>query len=154
MRITQGVVIGIDPYSSAAAEEHDNRENVQALIGPDWHSTIQWDDLYSKVTGELDRRGLSRHARVIRMKSADAAAGIEPGFDLLHVDGNHDFDAVGDDIAAYLPKLRREGFLILDDTDWDTVWRHAETLRQRLPIVYQAAKPRASRPSWIVFRQP
>lgn len=153
MRMTHGVVIGIDPYSSAAAEEHDNREKVEDLIGSDWHRTIQWDDLYAKVTRELARRDLSRHARIVRMPSSDASPAIEPGFDLLHIDGNHDFDAVAEDLSAYLPKLRRDGFLILDDTDWDTVWEHAEILSQRLPIVYQGPGLRSSRPSWIAFRQ-
>jgi predicted O-methyltransferase YrrM len=153
MRITGGTVIGIDPYSSAAAEEHDNRQNVDALVGSDWHTTIRWDELYSKVSNELKRRNLTPHAQLMRMRSSQAAELIESGFDLLHVDGNHDFDAVAEDIRDYLPKLRPGGFLVLDDTNWDTVWQHAEMLKTRLPIVYQANAPQSSRPSWMVFRQ-
>jgi predicted O-methyltransferase YrrM len=153
MRITGGLVIGIDPYSSEAAEERDNREAVESLIGANWHRSIHWDELHSNVAQELGRRNLNSHARLVRMRSSDAAHEIQPGIDLLHIDGNHDFAAVADDLLAYLPKVRPGGFLVLDDTNWDTVWRHADALAQRLPIWYQAVQQPGSRPSWIVFRQ-
>jgi predicted O-methyltransferase YrrM len=153
MRVTGGLVTGIDPYSSAAAEQHDNRERVDVLIGSDSHLRVPWDDLYSRVLRELELRGLNGHARVLRMRSADAAHAVASGLDLLHVDGNHDYDAVAEDLTNYLPKLRPGGLLVLDDTDWDTVWRHVEILRERFPIVYQHADAGAVRPNWIVFRR-
>ena len=53
---------------------------------------------------------------VHRRYSIDAADGFEDGsFDFVYVDGNHSFDGVRADLAAYAPKIKPDGFLVGHD---------------------------------------
>lgn len=45
---------------------------------------------------------------------------------VIHIDGNHDFDAVATDCRLWLPHLRSGGWLILDDY----VWSHGDGPRR------------------------
>jgi hypothetical protein len=40
--------------------------------------------------------------------------------DLLHIDGCHDYDSVADDYESWLPKVARDGLVLLHDVDPDT----------------------------------
>lgn len=62
--------------------------------------------VYEGLLDLLKRYPLSEWCEIMRMTSDDAGQHIEPGFDLLHIDGNHDFDRVRADILNYVPKLR------------------------------------------------
>jgi predicted O-methyltransferase YrrM len=149
-RITSGVVLGIDPYDSAAAEQKDHLDRLAPLIGTDWHERIDWEGLHARVCETITQRGLSPYCRIVRATSSLAAEDIEPGIDLLHIDGNHDEAAVAADIASYVPKVRPGGFVVLDDTHWDGVYSQYEGLRSRMQVFYEAPGTGA-RPEWAIL---
>ena len=151
MRLTGGHVLGIDPYSSSAAGQHDNLERFVPIVGADWHNRIDWDRLYRRVTAHIEQEGLSRHAALMRLTSDEAASVVAPPLDLLHIDGNHDAQAVASDVSRWVPKVRPGGLIVVDDTDWDGVAVHYDRLRATLPIVFESFRPAAARPDWAVL---
>jgi GT2 family glycosyltransferase len=62
------------------------------------------------------------NVEILRMRSRDAAAGFTDGsLDYVYIDGEHSYDAVFEDLASYLPKVKIGGYLIGDDYGWSGV---------------------------------
>ena len=145
-----GRAIGIDPYTSDAAEQKENLEKFVPVVGANWHTGVDWEGLHGRVLQGLSHHGLGDAARILRTTSNGAAHQIPDGIDLLHIDGNHDYEAVAADIAHYAPKMTAGGLLVLDDTHWDGVNAHYERLKPRCTVIYEAP-PVEGRPEWAVL---
>ena len=129
-----GQAIGIDPYSAAAALQSDDHGMGEVLV--DWAQAQDWDGLYWGVQNLLVEEGLTSVARLIRERSEEAVHQFGPGtVDLVHIDGNHDGDAVADDLRLYRPLVRPGGFIVLDDASWASVRPVYEELRLRATLV-------------------
>jgi hypothetical protein len=116
----RGEMVGIDPYSATAAIQRDvEREGIDLV---EWPTTIDWDGLHQEVIEAIDRWDMGTHARLIRERSEDVADRfVESPIDLLHVDGNHDRDAVASDIERFLPHMPAGSILVMDDISWPSV---------------------------------
>ncbi len=132
---TGGSAVGIDPYSDVANIQEDNREMLTrvdpALSSPDW------EGMYQSLLDLLERHELSPISQILRMTSNDAANIVAAGIDLLHIDGNHDFDRVMDDLVSYMPKLRKGGFLVLDDINWPTIAPLYNQVKRQMRVVHE-----------------
>jgi hypothetical protein len=119
-RLGRGEMVGIDPYSAAAAVQRDvERESIDLVK---WPNTVDWDGLHREVVEAISRWGLERHARLVRERAEDVSRCFaEHPIDLLHVDGNHDLAAVTRDVELYLPYVTDGGYLVLDDITWPSV---------------------------------
>lgn len=154
-RYTGGLAIGIDPYSTAAAQQFDNLERIHETLGDDFQvDDVDFECVYRETNERIQQYGLTSHCKLIRQRSSDAADLIEPGVDLIHIDGNHDADAVANDIRLYLPKIKSGGYLVLDDTNWDTIQPEYKRLRSTLKLVYGDIDEDGHPPPWAVFQVP
>jgi hypothetical protein len=119
-QLGRGEMVGIDPYAAAAAVQRDvEREGIDLVA---WPTTIDWEGLHGEVAAAIERWDMGTHARLIRERSEDVAGHFaEHPIDMLHVDGNHDREAVTGDIERYLPHLRDGGLLVMDDIAWPSV---------------------------------
>jgi hypothetical protein len=97
-----------------------------------------WEQTFAEVRERIDRFGLREHCELMRTTSAAAAPQIaDASVGLVHIDGNHDREAVEQDVRLYEPKLRRGGLLVLDDASWASVRPTLEELRKRLiPLLH------------------
>ncbi|MEA2973432.1 MAG: hypothetical protein QOG82_1890 [Actinomycetota bacterium] len=115
-----GVAVGIDPYSAGAAVQSDAHALGPVLV--EWAHAQDWDGLHRGVLALIHEEGLGDVARILRQRSDEAAAGFGSGtLDLVHIDGNHDADAVAGDLARYRPLVRPGGYVVLDDVSWESV---------------------------------
>jgi predicted O-methyltransferase YrrM len=89
------------------------------------------------VLRQVEQRELAAYCRLDRRTSADAAADIPPGIELLHIDGNHDRDAVASDLALYLPKMRLGGIVVMDDVSWPSIQPLFEEVVARQELVFR-----------------
>lgn len=130
-----GEIVGIDPYSVDAAIQRDvEREGIDLI---EWPTTIDWDGIHDEVVAAMDRWQMGEHARLVRQRSEDAADLFEAApIDLLHVDGNHDREAVLSDLDRFLPQIRDGGYLVLDDIAWPSVKPIYEDLAGRFDVVF------------------
>lgn len=93
----------IDTWRGAA--EH---QNIKEVIN---------DTLYDVFTENM--KPVEGHFTAIRMPSAEAAALYEnESIDFIMIDGDHTFEAVCADIAAFLPKMKKGGIMAGDDA-WE-----------------------------------
>jgi len=100
-------VVGIDPWSNAAATEGYDGANRE------WWSAVDLDRVYNSFLTLRDRLGLS--IRVIRAKS-DHVEWKQP-IGLLHIDGQHTEQAVRD-VLRYAVHVRLGGHVVVDDIGW------------------------------------
>ena len=67
-------------------------------------------------------KDLSEHVEIHRMPSNEFYDQVKNKvFDYIHIDGNHSYDRVKEDLNLYLPLLRKDGILCMDDLAWPTV---------------------------------
>jgi hypothetical protein len=120
--LERGRVTGIDPYSAEAAVQRD--DNLTGIDLVAWPTTVDWAGIHATVAAGIDRWSSPDRARLVRARSEDVDPAQEfdgAPIDLLHIDGNHDRDAVEADLERFLPHMRDRGLLVMDDVGWPSV---------------------------------
>ena len=123
-----GPVLAVDPWSPASAIQYDSPALIQEL--PDaWNL----DDVFDLFLSNLNLLppGTANYIRATSIAASEryrAGVSIEtPQFgrvayageiSLLHIDGNHDLDAVLTDCKLWVPRIKNGGWLVLDDYVW------------------------------------
>jgi hypothetical protein len=119
--IGSGRVVGVDPYSATEALQNDDHEIPREQFEK-FSMGADWEGIYAETSDRLVRLGVREHSELLRMTSSEAAATFADGsIDMLHVDGNHDLAPVLDDLKRYLPKMKRGGYLVMDDASWRAI---------------------------------
>ena len=87
---------GIDPY----------------IVYGHRRSQTKQDSIHDEARKKLEAYG----GKLLRMKSSDAAGLFENNsLDMVHIDGNHEFDFAAMDIIQYVPKVKKGGLIIIHD---------------------------------------
>ena len=123
LRQTGGHIIGIDPYLKAAAREKDLTPQMRATVDK---LIDEWDTIETYITNlrRISAWQLGNSATLLRESSEVASRYLPNDIGMLHIDGNHDIEFVAKDILLYLPKIKSNGIIIMDDTDWDSQRHH------------------------------
>jgi hypothetical protein len=129
-----GPMLVVDPWSAEHALQKDSPRALQE-IDSDWgdHSRLVQGFLLNLLPfgGAGDFNYLREPSHLGHARYSDAGEVVSDEFGttryarriaVLHIDGNHDYDAVTRDCALWLPHLARGGWLILDDY----VWAHGD----------------------------
>lgn len=107
--IGHGLVIGIDPWTKAAATEGYTGENET------WWGGLNLEKIYQDFVRKVSEMGCNNVVQVVRKKSDDFDP--PPIIDILSLDGQHTEQAAID-VARYAPKIRVGGLIVLDDMTW------------------------------------
>ena len=110
-KLGHGTVIGVDPWSPAAACEGYSGEN-----GKFWQAT-PLELYYNNVQDKIHKLGVQNVSIIMRQKSDDVDMSVIPTLDVFHCDGQHTEQAVRD-VKRFAPKVRVGGVCIMDDTGW------------------------------------
>ncbi len=135
---TGGTAYGVDPWSNDLAREKDNvqlKERIDRFLGE-----TDFEAIYREVDRLRTAGGFENHCQLVRMTSAAAAGWFAQNkitFDLIHIDGNHDTAPVLKDVELYLPLLKSEGFIVMDDVSWESVKPAYNQVAARLTRVFQ-----------------
>lgn len=108
-----------------------------------WHSPFDWNEVYLVFS-----RYAAQHPEIDtrRMTSLEAARLMPDGsLDFVYIDSNHRYEAARDDIGAWLPKVKRGGWL--GGHDWSPAYpgvaRAVRAFRLPEPKLFQDT-------SWLV----
>jgi len=123
-----GHAVGIDPYTAEAMAESEAPAPILADIPKNVRVT-DFDKVYRELLMMLQTTFNSSHFTLFRKTAQNTVDDIRFTIDLLHIDGNHDRELVAVDIALYVPKVRPGGWIILDDTDWQSVQSTLKSLK-------------------------
>ena len=118
-----GTIVGIDPWSYEASKnelwdkDYENYIYNELLKGQE-----TFDKLYDNVCNIIGNNDLSKTVSLIRKSSEDVFINFDTeSIDILHIDGNHNEMNVSRDILLYLPLIKKNGYIIMDDTNWDSI---------------------------------
>ncbi len=122
-----GAVLCVDPWS-----REELNQGSEALRGPSLHyDWAEWRRIfeinvapfaqgrlnYIQATGEAGGAAFAESREVVTQTFGRTA--YEGAISLLHIDGNHGYDAVLADIQAWGPFVRPGGWVLFDDYEWD-----------------------------------
>ncbi len=130
--LKQGFVIGIDPWDKT--ENLRNFDPVSDQINAIWWSTINFDSIYNSYNAMISNYGLTDYCITLKMTSEKAAAQIEH-IDILYIDGGHSEAAFTTDVLLFLPKVRRGGYIWLNDTLWEQAQYAIELLLLQCEVI-------------------
>jgi len=117
----EGKAYGIDPYNLDEVKEHDLDKLLKKRKNK-FLKAIDFEEIYSQVLVNTKVLELSKVVEIIRKTSAKAASYFKDiEIDMLHIDGNHDFQSVQADINNYSPLIREGGIIIFSRLDLDCV---------------------------------
>jgi predicted O-methyltransferase YrrM len=118
-----GTIVGIDPWSYEASKnelwdkDYENYIYNELLKGQE-----TFDKLYNSVCNIIEDNDLFKTVSLIRKSSEDVFINFDTeSIDILHIDGNHNEMNVSRDILLYLPLIKKNGYIIMDDTNWDSI---------------------------------
>jgi len=109
----KGVVYGIDSWQAS-----DSLVDAVDDVARNWWSTIDIEDIYRQLLGNVAVSGVAKHICILRMTSFDASKVVSRPIDLLHVDGHHSEWSSTSDVVLWLPKVRPGGIVLMDDVNW------------------------------------
>jgi predicted O-methyltransferase YrrM len=119
----KGNIVGIDPWSyemsknTLWSKEYENYIYNELLKGQE-----TFDRIYNGISKIIMDNNLNETVSLIRKPSEDAFIDFElESIDILHIDGNHNEMNSSRDILLYLPLVKKGGYIIMDDSNWDSV---------------------------------
>jgi hypothetical protein len=133
-----GKAYGVDPWE-ASESRHFDRPDLQEELDRFSRET-DFESLYSSTEALRSKLGLEQHCELLRFRSDVAICYFEDNdisFDLVHIDGNHDTAIVMSDLGLYAPRLRKGGFLVMDDISWDSVRPTCDRARETMTLLHQ-----------------
>jgi len=121
----QGVALGFDPWSNAAAVEGEHSSEDSK-----WWNEVDLNAIYSDFVKNSFNFGLLNYCGWCRMKS-DRGVRLfdDESIDLLHCDSNHSEQISCDEVERWHKKVKVGGLWYFDDVDWPTTAKAQELLK-------------------------
>jgi hypothetical protein len=142
--LNKGVIYGIDPWEKSASTQNYPAEDANYQ----WWNTLNHDAIYTCFLKSLKDYDIEDITKVIKSKSKDSVDIFAPeSIYILHQDGNHSEETSCNEIALYADKIRKEGYWIMDDTDWETTKKAQEFILTKGFIEVYDAK------AWKVYQK-
>lgn len=109
-----GRVIGIEPFSVLPTQEGINpKEN------DDWWRSVNYNDLEHTFMTSVAKWELEPTIQLLKKTSKAALADMPSEIGVIHQDSNHSEEVSFWETEHYAPLLKKGGFYILDDIDWN-----------------------------------
>ena len=100
---------------------------------------INVDEIYQYILDTIKVLNYGNNVVFLRQPSSEAINYfIENNvfFDLMSIDGSHDTKDVMSDINLYLPRLKDNGFLVMDDVSWESVKPVYNYVKNKMLLIY------------------
>lgn len=118
--LQRGEAIGVDPWDASESVigfEDANRE---------WWANVNHEEIYQHFMSSIKKYNLTEFVTILRTTSEEADI-VKP-IDLIHIDGNHSEESALSDVIKWVPKVKKGGYIILDDLDWVSTGKAVEWL--------------------------
>lgn len=111
----KGIVYGIDAWSNMEASKgfHEGTELYK------WWSTINMNQVFHEFLWNLNSDSLASVCKIYKMTTEEALSLFEnESIDFLHIDANHGENGFFFDVFHYYPKVKDQGYILLNDANW------------------------------------
>ena len=117
----KGVIVGIDPWDKIECIKYfdpiEDREHLE------WWGKVNLQRIKETYFNLIAKHGFEEICVTLPTTSEKAATEIGI-IDILYIDGNHSEITSTQDVMLYLPKVRKGGYIWMDDALWPTT-QHA-----------------------------
>lgn len=123
-----GKVLCVDPWSAVDAQQRDSSPALQQAADQGLMDSIFSSFLRNIIPlncNDINYIRAASHTAIQQYEKAEPVSSVELGettynnsVTLLHVDGNHDFQSVMQDLQDWSPHLSRGAWIVLDDYIW------------------------------------
>lgn len=126
---TDGLVIGIDPWSNESAVNHMEKDDV---INREWWTKVDLKWIKQRYFESLNWYNVEKKVITIQQDSdkCDELVADET-IDVLHIDGNHTEVQSCRDVELWASKVKKNGYLFFDDTQWTSVQKALRLLESK-----------------------
>jgi predicted O-methyltransferase YrrM len=113
-----GTVIAIDAWSnSECVKGYEPKTNFY-----DWWSKVDLKRIHQDFVTQLKKDKIFDICYIVKKPSQEALNLIaDESIDFLHIDGNHSENSAFFDVCNYLPKVKKGGFILLNDVNWPSM---------------------------------
>lgn len=123
----RGLVIAIDPWKRSAALEGDNGTDNDR-----WWSNLDYHAIHASCVNHIWKHGLDDQIILVRNTGEQClsfidAYGIDQ-IDLVHIDGNHSEFTSCRDVTQWVPRVKSNGYIWFDDTNWQSTQKALELM--------------------------
>lgn len=126
--VGEGVIYGVDPWRKEAAIEGEIAANAT------WWSNIDLEAIHRKSMSAIWNNSLEQHAVVVRSESQHCYH-LFDNIDIINIDANHSELASCRDFRLYYPRVKKGGWIWVDDTDWASTQKMVGLLDESCELV-------------------
>ena len=138
-------VIGVDAWTSEASLEGTNDKSNDT-----WWANINYADMQNYTEKVMKDNKVNDIVELWKAKSADVIDKFaDNSIDILHQDSNHSEEVSVKEVEIYSPKLKRGGYWIFDDTNWDST-KKAQGLLASKGFIEIYVEPKNE---WKIYRK-
>lgn len=110
-----GFALGFDAYKSSVCAEGSNAEANNKW----WNEKVDLIKIYHGCIDAIEKYGISDYCSIVKLKSQTASLLFpDERIDIIHQDSNHNTETILKELELWIPKLKKGGYWIADDTDW------------------------------------
>lgn len=121
----KGICIGIDPWKKDASITNYDPSDPNYI----WWNSLNHEEIFNSFKSALIHYEIEHISKYIRKTSLESLSSFEDeSIDILHQDGNHSERCSTDEVLAYASKIKKGGYWIMDDTDWNTTILAQQTI--------------------------
>lgn len=119
-KINNNKIFGIDPHDKISIYNGVSKEETSDVAKENAIKIFSYNK--NNLINIIKKYSLEDVIHYINENSKDAIEYFKDNsIDVLHIDGDHSFEGVYQDLFLYYPKIKNDGVIILDDCDWTGV---------------------------------
>lgn len=128
----KGSFVGIDAWSPLEAIKGFESEDANYL----WWKELDYTVYHQYCEQLLKNMNLTDRCKLIKKCSSDSVDLFQDNsIDFIHFDGNHNLEFALQDVRSFLPKVKDQGFILLNDPNWYNMRMALVYLLERCDIV-------------------
>ena len=110
---------GIDPYKSYIQNDIDD-PNLYKVAESISTNTVFLNNVHDRLIDNINKYNLN--IQILRDYAENAVINFDNNsIDILHIDGNHDYQCVLNDLMLYSVKIKVNCIIVMDDINWKCV---------------------------------
>ena len=140
----QGHITGIDPWARSNSLENYQNDDPNFI----WWNSLDHDMIFKCFKESLSTYQVEDCSRYIRGTSVDSCQSFaDLSIDILHQDGNHSEQTSSKEVNIYTPKVKKGGYWIMDDTDWESTKKAQNLILEKGFTLYE------DHISWKIYKK-
>lgn len=131
--LNHGVIYAVDAWDKLECIRY--YDPVQDPLNLEYWSKVNLNYILSVYLTLIRKYELEDYVITLKMTSEKAVSEIDKPIDILYLDGNHSQEVSTLDVMLYLPKVRKGGYIWMNDCLWEDRQEAGELLSEACDIV-------------------